>query len=360
MFFQTAFNKNEHQAMTEYCSVVKVVELSENDFNLLKNNTMENMSFIAEHAELMHKDETGTNRCVLYLRERYDEGIIVNSEGTNYAKNFSYLPQARTLCLADESFTLQQFVKSMLNIRNDIVDKAIKDQEDGVFKINLGEIHKFYKPKILSPNLLYEILNDRIEFTTIEFDDDEFSMRLSEEFAVFEEDTPYRELEKEDIDVMVAKHILWLYDEPGGEQADFSGCFISNYDFSDRSLNSAIMNNAKFVNCNFMNTELCFANAEYSKFVDCSMIRMTAEEMHCKGTKFKGCNLFQVMMTHSNFTDALFSRCTVGSASMTNSCIENTKWIHTACEDIILNNYCEDEQEWLDESENESMGMNLC
>lgn len=96
MFFQTSFNKNEHQAMTEYCSVVKVVELSENDFNLLKNNTMERMSFIAEHAETMHKDETGINRCVLFLRENYDEGIIVNSEGTSFAKNFSYLPKLAT------------------------------------------------------------------------------------------------------------------------------------------------------------------------------------------------------------------------------------------------------------------------
>ena len=106
MFLQTAFNRNEQQAMTEYCSVEKVVELAENEFNLLKNNTMESMSFIAEHAEMMHKDETGISRCVLFLHQNHDEGIIVNSEGTSYAKNFAYLPQARTLYLADESFAL--------------------------------------------------------------------------------------------------------------------------------------------------------------------------------------------------------------------------------------------------------------
>lgn len=358
MFLQTAFNRNEQQVMTEYCSVEKVVELAENEFNLLKNNTMESMSFIAEHAEMMRKDETGISRCVLFLHQNHDEGIIVNSEGTSYAKNFSYLPKARTLLLADESFTLQQFMKSMLSIRNDIIAKAIDDQDEGVFRIDLDEIHKFYKPKILSPTLLHEMLCDRIEFATVEFDDDEFIMRLSEEYAMYEEDVPYRGLTKEEVDVMVAKHILWLYDEPGGEQADFSGCYVSNYDFSYRSLNSAIMNNAKFVNCNFTSTELCFANAEYSKFVECSLIRMTGEEMNCKGTKFKGCNLFSVMMTHSNFTDALFSRCVVGSASMTNSCIENTKWNHTSYEDVSFGNYSEDEQEWLDDDE--SMGMDLC
>ena len=357
MFLQTAFTKNEQQAMTEYCSVEKVVELTENEFNLLKNNTMENMSFIAEHAELMHKDETGTNRCVLYLRENYDEGIIVNSEGTSYAKNFSYLPQARTLQLADESFALQQFMKSMIHIRNDIVAKAIDDQDEGVFRIDLDEIHKFYNPQIFSHTLLYEMLRDRIEFDTVEFEDDEFLMRLSEEYAMYEEDVPYRGLTKEEIDVMVAKHILWLYDEPGGEQANFSGCYVSNYDFSDRALNGAIMNNAKFVNCNFSNTELCSVNAEYSKFVDCNLIRMTGEEMNCKGTKFKGCNLFSAMMTHTNFTDALFSRCVVNSASMTNSCIENTKWNHTSYYYVNLGNHSEDEQEWLDEESTQSMQM---
>ena len=157
---------------------------------------MKNFDFIAEYANLMHKDETGTNRCVLYLRENYDEGIIVNSEGTEFAKSFAYLPQARTLYLADESFTLQQFMKSMLHIRNDIVDKAVKDQDDGVFKIDLDEIHKFYKPEIFSPTLLYEMLRDRIEFDTVEFDDEEFGMRLSSEYAMFEDESVYRELEK--------------------------------------------------------------------------------------------------------------------------------------------------------------------
>ena len=355
MFFQTSLDRNEQQATTQYCSIVKVVELSENDFNLLKNNTMKNFDFIAEYANLMHKDETGTNRCVLYLRENYDEGIIVNSEGTEFAKSFAYLPQARTLYLADESFTLQQFMKSMLHIRNDIVDKAVKDQDEGVFKIDLDEIHKFYKPEIFSPTLLYEMLRDRIEFDTVEFDDEEFGMRLSSKYAMFEDESVYRELEKEEIDIMVAKHILWLYDEPGGVQANFSGCLVSNYDFSDRSLNSSILNNAKFVNCNFTNAELCFSIADHTKFVDCSMIRITGEEMSCRRTKFKGCNLFMAMLTHSNFSDALFSRTSVSNANFTNCCIDNTEWIHTDENEANLRNISMDEQAWSDEDMNMTM-----
>ncbi len=355
MFFQTSFDRNEQQATTQYCSIVKVVELSENAFNLLKNNTMKNFDFIAEHANLMHKDETGTNRCVLYLRENYDEGIIVNSEGTEFAKNFAYLPKARTLYLTDESFTLQQFMKSMLHIRNDIVDKAVKDQDDGVFKIDLDEIHKFYKPEIFSSTLLYEMLRDRIEFDTVEFDDEEFGMRLSSEYAMFEDESVYRELEKEEIDIMVAKHVLWLYDEPGGLQANFSGCLVSNYDFSDRPLNSSILNNAKFVNCNFTNAELCFSIADHTKFVDCSMIRITGEEMSCRSTKFKGCNLFMAMLTHSNFADALFSRTSVSNANFTNCCIDNTEWIHTDENEANLRNISMDEQAWSDEDMNMTM-----
>lgn len=355
MFLQTAFCRNEQQAMTEYCSVEKVVELAENEFNLLKNNTMESMSFIAEHAEMMHKDETGISRCVLFLHQNHDEGIIVNSEGTSFAKNFSYLPKARTLLLADESLTLQQFTKSMLSIRDDIVTKAIDDQDDGVFKIDLDEIHKFYKPEIFSPTLLYEMLCDRIEFDTVEFDDEEFGMRLSSEYAMFEDESVYRELEKEEIDIMVAKHVLWLYDEPGGVQANFSGCLVSNYDFSDRSLNSSILNNAKFVNCNFTNAELCFSIADHTKFVDCSMIRITGEEMSCRSTKFKGCNLFMAMLTHSNFADALFSRTSVSNANFTNCCIDNTEWIHTDENEANLRNISMDEQAWSDEDMNMTM-----
>jgi len=47
---------------------------------------------------------------------------------------------------------------------------------------------------MFSPTLLYEMLRDRIEFDTVEFDDEEFGMRLSSEYAMFEDESVYREL----------------------------------------------------------------------------------------------------------------------------------------------------------------------
>ena len=41
-------------------------------------------------------DKTGTTHCILVLGDDYDEGILVNSEGSFYARYSALLPNARS------------------------------------------------------------------------------------------------------------------------------------------------------------------------------------------------------------------------------------------------------------------------
>ena len=47
--------------------------------------------------------------------------MIINSQGTSYAKNFSYLPKARTILRADESYVLTEQQKDMLRLRKEFL-----------------------------------------------------------------------------------------------------------------------------------------------------------------------------------------------------------------------------------------------
>ena len=56
--------------------------------------------------------------------------------------------------------------------------------------------------------------------TDIEFFDDGCTVTISEPYLRQEDEENLRRLNSEEVEIICAKHILWLHDA-GGEQADF-------------------------------------------------------------------------------------------------------------------------------------------
>ena len=90
------FRRKEPALQQDECEIEKVVELSREDFHNFKNNLLDDYDFISENSDLMCVDKTGTTHCILVLGDDYDEGILVNSEGSSYARYSALLPNART------------------------------------------------------------------------------------------------------------------------------------------------------------------------------------------------------------------------------------------------------------------------
>lgn len=84
------------------CVVEKTVELQEAEYRDFKNHLLRDMPFIAENRDWMRVDENGIAHCLLVLGEGSLEGVLVNSEGYDYARYASLVPGARGLA------TLQQ------------------------------------------------------------------------------------------------------------------------------------------------------------------------------------------------------------------------------------------------------------
>ena len=90
------FCRKEPVLRQDECEIEKVVELSREDFHHFKNNLLDDYDFISENNDLMCVDKTGTVHCMLVLGDDYDEGILVNSEGSSYARYSALLPNARS------------------------------------------------------------------------------------------------------------------------------------------------------------------------------------------------------------------------------------------------------------------------
>ena len=90
------FRRKEPVLQQDECEIEKVVELSREEFHHFKNNLLDDYDFISENSDLMCVDKTGTVHCILVLGDDYDEGILVNSEGSSYARYSALLPNARS------------------------------------------------------------------------------------------------------------------------------------------------------------------------------------------------------------------------------------------------------------------------
>ncbi len=90
------FRRKEPVLQQDECEIEKVVELSRKEFHHFKNNLLDDYDFISENSDLMCVDKMGTIHCILVLGDDYEEGILVNSEGSSYARYSALLPNARS------------------------------------------------------------------------------------------------------------------------------------------------------------------------------------------------------------------------------------------------------------------------
>lgn len=151
------------------CVIEKIVELPEKEYKYFKTAPLQDMSFIAENTDLMYKDSDGVFHCLLVLGEGSSDGILIESEGYNYARYSSFMPGAR------------EFVTARLNqLADQIIRESTQNTCNGTWSINFDEIQERYHIPV-SPNngigsMLKNILETRPEMAEIEPMEDGFDM----------------------------------------------------------------------------------------------------------------------------------------------------------------------------------------
>ena len=70
----------------------------------------------------------------------------------------------------------------------------------------------------------------------------------------------WRKITKEELEVFLRKHKLWLADEPGGERADLSGADLSGANLFGANLSGANLSGANLFGANLFGADLSRAN----------------------------------------------------------------------------------------------------
>jgi len=74
--------------------IEKVVTLQINEFRKFEDRLLDNYDFITENKELMYIDEDDVWHAILITAKEVDYGILVESEGYNYARYAAYISKS--------------------------------------------------------------------------------------------------------------------------------------------------------------------------------------------------------------------------------------------------------------------------
>ena len=151
MNFKARFERKENTPDVSEADIVGVTELSREQYSRFYGQMLNDYDFIADYANETY-DDGERKHCLLVLCEGDDDGILICSEGSAYARYSSYLPKARKI-LEDE-------------IRC-VADRMIKgrfgDTGKGSWVIGFDDIKEHFDLTVSSTNGIGEMLLGELE-----------------------------------------------------------------------------------------------------------------------------------------------------------------------------------------------------
>lgn len=181
---QAVFERKPDCLGTTTCQIEKVVELSAEEYKAFSEHLYRDQTFIEENVDLMYYDSKGIRHCLLILGEGEEDGILVESEGAEYARYAAHLSGARQYVQMEQYPSLSLYQQEMIEIVERCVEPLLKRQEHGIAKLHLSEIRRRTIPVEFSEKLFLRMLSDRPEFdrACLDYDHETVEVTINEDY----------------------------------------------------------------------------------------------------------------------------------------------------------------------------------
>ncbi len=131
--FNCPLDHKPHSFDPMQIEVEKVVTLYGKRFEQMKDHPLEDCYEIAECADLMYQADSVAH-CVLFLNTNGSDGILVESEGCDYARKVQFIPNARALIESAELTSAERMIHHALK---EMADKIAELAHAGDRAFNL-------------------------------------------------------------------------------------------------------------------------------------------------------------------------------------------------------------------------------
>ena len=151
MNFKARFERKENTPDVSEADIVGVTELSREQYSRFYGQMLNDYDFIADYANETY-DDGERKHCLLVLCEGDDDGILVCSEGSFYARYSAYLPKARQI-LRDEVHRVAELM----------IKGRFGEIENGSWVIGFDDIKEHFDLTVSPTNGIGEMLIDELE-----------------------------------------------------------------------------------------------------------------------------------------------------------------------------------------------------
>lgn len=158
------FARKENWFEPQDCMIEKIVELSAEDYKAFSQNMLRDHDFIADNIDSMCVDENGIWHGMLVLDGGSNNAILVESEGSKYARYASFLP------------SFKPYVESqILQLADLIIKDGTQKTADGNWAIGFDDIQERFGVTVIPDNGTCEMLA-----RTLNMSDEVAELELSE------------------------------------------------------------------------------------------------------------------------------------------------------------------------------------
>lgn len=134
--------RKESEFRTKACMVEKAIAVSHGEFEYLKRHPLRDHRLIAENADLMYCDNDDNYHCLLIYDEEQGDGLLIDSEGTSYARYSQYIPGAKELVDRQQSpeITLTNSEKKLLNLLGEMAERIANAVRHGYRDFTIDDV----------------------------------------------------------------------------------------------------------------------------------------------------------------------------------------------------------------------------
>lgn len=141
------FRRKDPAIETDKIKVDAIVSLPEEMYHKFTQNLLTDYDFIHDNIDCMYVDRQDATHCLLVLDADGNDGVLVDSEGEDYARYVSFLPNARGF-VSDNIQTMA----------DEIIREGAAQMKNGSFVLGFDELSKRFETPISRGNYFGEAL----------------------------------------------------------------------------------------------------------------------------------------------------------------------------------------------------------
>ncbi|MBQ3330250.1 MAG: pentapeptide repeat-containing protein [Ruminococcus sp.] len=317
-------NRKPEDYRLKNCVVDEIEEISRDQFETFQYYPTARFGAITNNLHRLPEDTEDIRHCILLLDADGNDGFIVNPHGADYARYSAFIPNARQLYRLNQYPSLAEFNDRMNRMVDRFTSEAIQGHKKGSYVLDISDVESACGFETFDRDLFTEMMSERNEFIDVEENNGDLYLTINPAYIT----AIPRELSQKDLDVICAKHILWMNDA-GGERANLSNCILRNLSLYGTDLSYCVCCSAVFENCDMHSTAFINSDFEKTQFLNCCMQDTYFERATLSDAVFEDCDISNSIINDCRLTNAVMRDCDLDKTNPTGCDLEGFRYVES-------------------------------